>query len=279
MYSDEDRIKVVHSEAKRLEQYLSSLSPDDWRRPSACDQWTVADVVAHLADMSITFAERITKGLQGNVSPPPNRPAAGTITEDDFREGIAQRAISRRESLGDQLLSAFVEGNEELDQVLAGLGPQDWDKFCYHAMGPEPVRTLVDMRITELSMHGWDIRSSFDPKATLSPESLTALINTIPRAVRRAFRPSAARLRPVRYRFEVTGPVSTNNDIVLNQEGARSEPARAVRADMTFQCDAQTYVLVMFGRLGVDAAISDGWMSFQGDKRLVDEFGRSFVGG
>lgn len=277
MYSDEDRIKVVHSEAKRLEQYLSSLSPEDWRRPSACDRWTVADVVAHLAGMSI--AERITKGLQGDVSPLPDRPAAGTITEDDFREGIAQRAISQRERLGDQLLSAFVEGNEELDRVLSGIRPQDWDNLCYHAMGPEPVRVWIDMRITELTMHGWDIRSSFDTKATLSPESLTALINTIPRAVRRAFRPNAARLRPVRYRIEVTGPISISHDIVLSPEGARSEPARASQADVTFRCDAQTYALVMFGRLGVDAAIGDGRMSFQGDKRLVDEFGRSFVGG
>jgi hypothetical protein len=146
-------------------------------------------------------------------------------------------------------------------------------------MGPEPVRTLIDMRITELAMHGWDIRSRFDPQATLSTDSLPALCNTISRAVRRAFRPEASRSTSMRYRFVVTEPVAVRQDIVFSREGSRCEPASASKADVTFRCTADTYVLVMFGRYTVERALRDGRLSYEGDPALVVAFGQAFVGG
>jgi uncharacterized protein (TIGR03083 family) len=277
MYSDADRAQVVHAEAKRLEQFLRALSPEDWKRPSACDQWQVADVVAHLAGMSL--AERITRGLHSDLTPPQGGPQTGTLNEDAFREWIAQSAIAARERLGDQLLSLFIASNDQLDQVLSALRSQDWETFCQHPMGPEPVRTFIDMRITELAIHGWDIRSRFDPQATLSTDSLPALCNAIPRAVRRAFRPDASRSIPVRYRFVVTEPGAVRQDIVLSQEGSRCEPASDSKADVTFRCTAATYVLVMFGRCSVEAALRDGRLSYEGDPELVAAFGQAFVGG
>jgi uncharacterized protein (TIGR03083 family) len=277
MYSDADRAQIVHAEAKRLEQFLRALSPEDWQRPSACDQWQVADVVAHLAGMAL--AERITRGLHGDLAPPQGGPQTGTVNEDGLRASVAQRAIAARERLGDQLLSVFIASNDQLDQVLSALRSQDWETLCQHPMGPEPVRAWIDMRITELAMHGWDIRSRFDPQATLSTDSLQALCNTIPRAVRRAFRPGASRSAPVRYRFVVTEPVAVRQDIVLSREGGRCEPASDSKADVTFRCTADTYVLVMFGRCSVEAALRDGRLSYEGAPELVAAFGQAFVGG
>src|SRR5262245_27662121 len=97
VYSDADRAQIVHAEAKRLEQFLRALSPEDWQRPSACDQWQVADVVAHLAGMAL--AERITRGLDGDLTPPHGGPQTGTLNEDALRERVAQRAIAARQRL------------------------------------------------------------------------------------------------------------------------------------------------------------------------------------
>src|SRR4029450_2186007 len=68
MYSDADRAKIVQAEAKRLEHFLGALSPEDWQRPSACDRWHIADVVAHLTGMRVAYT--ITRGLQGDITPP-----------------------------------------------------------------------------------------------------------------------------------------------------------------------------------------------------------------
>jgi len=92
MYTDADRATIVHAEAKRLEQFLSALSPADWQRPSACDQWQVADVVAHLVGFGL--AERITQGLQGDLAPPQGQPPIGALSEDAFREWIARGSIA-----------------------------------------------------------------------------------------------------------------------------------------------------------------------------------------
>ncbi len=40
---------VVHAERKALAADLSALSPQQWASPSLCQQWTVRDVVAHMA--------------------------------------------------------------------------------------------------------------------------------------------------------------------------------------------------------------------------------------
>ena len=61
--------------------------------------------------------------------------------------------------------------------------------------------------------------------------------------------------------------------------GATVGPAGAETPDVTFLCDGETYVLAMYGRVGIDAAIADGRLRFEGDAVLATGFGRRFVGG
>lgn len=279
MSTDRDRPKAVHDAARRLEQFLAALSPADWDRPSACEGWTVADVVAHLAERGISLPERIKRGLAGDMSPPPGSPSSDLLNEDQFRESIDQSAVALRKNLGDNLLSAFIDGNNNLDKLLEGTSPEDWDQLCHHWMGPESLRALVDIRTAELAMHEWDIRSVFDPNETLMAQSLSALVNTVPRAVRRAFRPDASRTRPVRYRFRVTDRVATTTDVLLTKEGSHFETSAEGQAEVVFRCDTTTYVMVMFGRLKVDAAIVQGFVTTEGAERLIEEFVHAFVGG
>jgi len=39
---------LVHAERARLLDHLERLSPDQWRAPTLCADWTVEEVVAHL---------------------------------------------------------------------------------------------------------------------------------------------------------------------------------------------------------------------------------------
>ncbi len=277
MYTDADRAKAVQAEAKRLEEFLSSLLPEDWQRPSQCDQWQVADVVAHLANMQV--GELISRALRGDLTPPVGMPATGSQDENTFRDRIAQRAIAFREQSGDTLRSSFVADNDRLNALVSGLREQDWETLCQHTMGPEPVRTWIDIRITELAMHGWDIRASFDPQASLSEGSLPALVNTISRAVRRAFRPDANRTRTIRYRLNMTEPVAATTDILLNADGASVEADSQVEADVIFHSDTATAVLVIFGRVKLADAIADGRICVECDQELAITFAQSFQGG
>jgi uncharacterized protein (TIGR03083 family) len=104
MYTDADRAQALHAESKQLEAFLSTLSPEDWQRPSRCDQWQVADVVAHLIEDR--HAERMIRGLQGDLTPSGFVPDE-TLTEDDLRAFVAQHPITLCGQLGDDLLTTF----------------------------------------------------------------------------------------------------------------------------------------------------------------------------
>ena len=277
MVTPEERVNVLQAEAETLKTYLSSLPAEAWNEPSACEGWTVADVVAHLTWTDI--AQRVTRGLEGDSSAPEGAPAVADHDEDRFAENIFRRAISNREQLGDNLLGILNQRLDESVQVFSKVSPQDWEKPCYWPPGPEPVRTILDIRISELTMHAWDIRWPVDARYHLSDDSIRVLMQTVDRAVRRAFRPDEEIHSQIRYRFEVMEPFEAAYDVVMAAQGTHVEPASAGTADVTFRCDGETYVLVMYGRLSPEDAVDQGRLTFQGDPELADSFGRRFKGG
>ena len=277
MYQPESRAKVLEAEVDAAKRYFASLTPEDLLKPSACEDWTVADVIGHLAGQP--FALQVGRGLQGDFSPPEGAPVVADHDEDRFAKDISDRARTTRETHGEQLVAVLNQRLDETVAVFNSVDSKDWDTMCYWPPGPEPVRTLLDMRIAELTMHTWDIRSVLDEQYHLSVDSVRALIDTVDRAARRAFRPDPSLARPLRHRFVVAGPVSTSRDIVLAAEGAQVGPAGGQEPDVTFQCDGETYVLVMYGRLKVVSALADGRLAFDGNPAVAVEFGRRFVGG
>jgi len=273
----EERVSALQQEAETFKKYLSDLPVEAWSQPSACDRWTVADVICHVGSQG--FAVSITRGLQGTVAPPEGRPPVEQHNEDEFAEQIAQRAFATKEQIGDELLPWFFKNLDESIAIFGTIGPDQWDMPCYWPPGPEPVSTLLDMRIAELAMHAWDIYSQLEPDYHLSEGTVGALIDTVPRAVRRAFRSDPDLAVPITYRLNISSPAAVGFDIVLAQEGAQIGPASTDNADVIFTCDGETYVLVMYGRLTPDAAMADGRLTFEGDSALAAGFGQRFKGG
>ena len=66
-----------------------------------------------------------------------------------------------------------------------------------------PASEYVELRIQELAIHDYDIRSSFQSDARLDPESVPILLDMTPRWLRMCFRPSERLTMPVVYRFNV----------------------------------------------------------------------------
>ncbi|MGI9598769.1 MAG: maleylpyruvate isomerase family mycothiol-dependent enzyme [Acidimicrobiales bacterium] len=44
-------VEMLRAEREETAEFLDSLGPEDWRRSSLCDDWTVLDVTAHLASV------------------------------------------------------------------------------------------------------------------------------------------------------------------------------------------------------------------------------------
>jgi uncharacterized protein (TIGR03083 family) len=278
MDTPENLVQLIHAESERLTHSLHTLPPEAWRHPSACDLWKVRDVVGHLTWLAEFFVDIISRGVQGDASVPAGRPPGDTPTTGSFNAYIAQRAIARRESLGAQLLPTCSACYAVLSRLLAGLTPPDWDKPCafWPAVGTVPVRTLLVQIMQELVIHGWDIHSRLAPAAPLSPESLPVLMARIPARLRGSgsanFRLDARLPTPVRYRFELTGAVPSTHDLIVENGTVRMEPAGTVSPHVTFRCETERFVLLMYRRLTLEPMMAAGQLVVDGDRGLTTAF-------
>src|SRR4029450_2740910 len=91
-----DRVKVLQAESERIKQYLHALPPEALSKRSACTQWQVQDVIAHRVGVAETYANSVSRGLQGDTGPLPGRLPAGQATAAVSAESISQPLIAWR---------------------------------------------------------------------------------------------------------------------------------------------------------------------------------------
>ncbi len=280
MTTQSSRIDLFEREAKMLLDFLGDLSPDAWAADSACEGWTAGDVIGHLT--SVDLSTRLLRGLDGDHSPPEGSPSPEQHDEDAFARSIYQRAVDASHRLGDGLLADFTQRIDETVAQFRQVQPEQWGNLVYWPTGPMSMDTLLTQRIAELTMHGWDIRSRLEDDFHLSDGSVAALLDTVDRAARRAFRPDPLLSgRPLRYRFTIDDPEPRVVDLVLSDQaaeiihGAASQPP-----DVTFACDGEICVLILYGRLTPDHAVASRRLSVAaGDSYVASTFGDRFVGG
>jgi uncharacterized protein (TIGR03083 family) len=285
MATQAELVTVLQTETERLQQYLAALPADAWTKPSACALWEVRDVVAHLTTGIEGFTLRITRGLQGDTSPPEGLPSPHlwkTYSQEERRQRairLAQGPIALRERLGNDLPSVFGQAWDQFQHLLVTLNAQDWYKPCYHGRGIIPVHSLVHAGVFELAIHSWDIRSALEPSALLSPDTLAAILDFFSECPHWFFLPDARLSTPVRYRFAFTGALNRQWDIVVEGDQAHIGPAAdATPANVTFSCEVETFVLMMCGRMGFDAALGDKRIIPTGDMAVVQAFKQWFQG-
>jgi uncharacterized protein (TIGR03083 family) len=281
--SFEERAKLYKSESERFQDYLKNLPPEAWSMQSACDEWTVADVVAHLVGNSEFYAGTVARGLQGESSPPEGRPEAGTGHPSISAASLAKSSIAARERLGDKLLETYLENDNHLINLLTGLSSDDQAKPCYHPGSIVPAGNFVDLRFKEVILHEWDIRSAIEEKAGLSASGLASMIILINESfasgsLRWAFWAGPALDRPVRYRFEVKTPVPVTADIIVEGDKFRYEQSAEGTADVTFRCHTHIFALLMYGRMATADAMAAGHLAIDGDADLAAQFSQWFKG-
>jgi len=280
MSTVEERIEILKAEYQRLEQYLHTLSPEAWHHPSTCDQWTVADVIAHLTGGNRNHATWITEALHAESVSTERLPRRSHQRVD--AAAMAQRSTAFRKELGDHLLSEFVTSTKAIEHAFAQVTPGDWEKLCYRPNGAEPIRTILDNFIAEVGVHRWDVMYPFDPHVQLSPEGVAVMVERYPHRPRWwdiALPPQHPPL-PVRFRFTVRGVTAPGTDfVVATPEEQYMEVAGDVPAQVTFRCDAQTFVLLAYGRLSPASARATGMLTSEGSHAWAEIFLRAYIGG
>ena len=270
-------VAVIGTLARGLHQFLNGLSPNDLRRHSACDAWTVRDVAGHLTNRAERQITSMTRGRAGDAAPP-----SGFVAPTDNMAMSAENAdadIAYSISLGDELLPTFERNYRQLHMLLNGLSGDDWRCDCWHPRrGTMTAREYVSQRIQELAVHDWDIRSAFDPQAALHPDAIPVLLGMSERWLRSAYNPGDdPPSNEIRYHFALSdaGPI----DVVVQPDGVQVGPGLHPGPDdidMVVACNANTYLLLAYGRIDVDTAANS--LVAIGEEGLLERFAQWMVG-
>ena len=260
MLSHENQVEALRSEYERLARHLRALDADGLAAPSTCEGWSAADVAAHLAWNARLYIRSLGMGLAGEAPPPPPTGGGPKITADFVRD----RAVELREKLGDGLLQSFEEHNAGFIDMLDGLDSDVRETLTVPFLNDTiPLRRLIGLRINEVALHSWDVRSPADDQAALVEDAALASIELWRDTIGRRLRPgpdARIRIEPADGEaFDVTGGDSPAT-------GPPSGEANATLAGL-----ASTIALFLSGRADLGA------VEVGGDRAAAESFAEHLV--
>lgn len=276
----ERRVAVAKQLAANIREYLGKLTPEQWELPSACAEWQVRDVVSHLIGGAERQADSMERGRGGESGPPTGfvPPEAAALSANN-----AQRDIDRRNQLAGNILEVFdasyTKLHHEFDIFAEGKDSVSWDTRAWHVRrGAMTAASYVELRIQELAIHDWDIRSAFQPDAGLDPASVPVLLDMSPAWLGMCFRPSAKLPNPVEYSFNVGPDASRQYRMSVTGDAFEMVPGAAPQADLSLSSTAEQYLLFSYGRLTAAEGINSGKLTVTGDVAKIDQFEIWFKG-
>ena len=248
------KIALVKRLSGDIHRRLSEGPPDALNGPTACSEWDVGTVAAHLAGGALRQRDAMLRGRDGQGGPPPGEETLPTA--DQVQQSNATSNVQARNEWGDALLDNFRQNYQELDHLLQGWG--DWSVGCWHRRrGTISAESYVDLRIQELVIHDWDIRSGGAGSGELDPEGAVALLPASEMWYQLCFRPTAPLTAPVAYRFEIggDGEATLQHDVVVTGDTFTvSEPSADRQPELTVRADAGTYLLCLYNRVDWNVA-------------------------
>jgi hypothetical protein len=131
----QDPIKLQSATAKKLDRLIKGVPTAKLRKRPAPDKWSVAEILAHLADVEIVVGWRM-RSILGSPGTPIQAfdqdawVAAGHYEKRDPRKALAQHWVAREANL----------------DLLKSLTPDQWKHFGMHSeRGQESIEHIVRM--------------------------------------------------------------------------------------------------------------------------------------
>jgi DinB superfamily len=133
--SGQDPLKILAATPKKLERLAKGVSPAKLRKKPAPDKWSVAEILAHLADVEIVIGWRIRSilgapGTEVQAYDQNAWNAALHYDKRDARKDLIQQRVNREANLA----------------LLKTLTPTQWKQFGVHAeRGQESIEHIAKM--------------------------------------------------------------------------------------------------------------------------------------
>jgi len=216
----------------RLQALVEPLDVGQLEQRSYASEWSIAQVLSHLGSGAEIFGLFLEAGLAGQD--PPGRDAFGPIWNTwNAKDPRAQATDGLR---ADQ---ATLERFESLD-------PEQKAGLRLHLFGMDlDITGVARMRVSEHAVHTWDVAVALDPSATVAPDAVSLLIDTVGQLAARSAKPDG---KERRIRVSTTDPerhflLETGEAVTLSEsDGEDGLP--------TLRLPAEAFVRLVYGRLG-----------------------------
>ncbi|HEX9774241.1 MAG TPA: maleylpyruvate isomerase family mycothiol-dependent enzyme [Actinomycetota bacterium] len=238
-------VAAIAAQRALLLERLASAGAQDWERPTACERWTVKDVLGHLVEGELVDGRFYRREID-------------TIGYLDADEGIARW----RPLPGDAVRSALWQHGTATQRVLEALDDAAW-RAPITAFGCSRIGQLARLHLFELAVHGHDLTDGLGVAPAWAP-ALPIVAGFVVRAAPRTFGrlgappPGSVRIRTGSGRWTLRAG-----------EGGRWSVAEDADAetDADVQLTDEALVLTTTGRASLQEGLKDA--SIAGDAALA----------
>jgi uncharacterized protein (TIGR03083 family) len=250
-----DAIHALRSSVDRLAALVRPLDDTSLIAQSYPTEWTIADVVSHIASGAVISLRRLQATLD-NADPP-----------DDFNQQVWDEwnAKSPRAKADDGLAA-----DAELMAALEATTPEDRARFK-SAMGPFELDwdAFVGMRLNEHLLHEWDVAVALDATVPLAQDGAEIVIDNLELIARFTSKPKGD---PKEIRVGTTDP---DRSFVVTVEPERVEFTAVKPGDKPeISMPAESLIRLVYGRLDPEHTPP----SVVGERVLVDQLRSLFPG-
>jgi uncharacterized protein (TIGR03083 family) len=231
--SPEPWISALRNSHDRLRDLAGPLDLGQLEQRSYDTEWTIAQVLSHLGSQAEIFGMFLNAGLTGED--PPGRKEFVPIWEEWNAKDPRAKAADA--------LAADAATLQRFDSLLAG----QQAALRLRAFGMElDLAGISRMRLGEHALHTWDVAVALDPSATVAPDAVALLIDTIGPLAARTGKPDGQqrRLLVVTSDPERQFVLETGDAVSLTEGGEAGLPE--------LRLPAEALVRLVYGRL--DAA-------------------------
>jgi uncharacterized protein (TIGR03083 family) len=228
-------IGALRQSHDRLQGLVGPLGLDQLEQRSYASEWSIAQVLSHLGSGAEIFGLFLEAGLTGHA--PPGREAFGPIWNTwNAKEPRAQATDGLRAD------AVTVERFESFD-------PEQKAQLRLQVFGMDmDLAGLARMRISEHAIHTWDVAVALDPSATVAPDAVGLLIDTVGQLAARTAEPDGKQRRLL---VSTTDPerhfILETGDAVSLTEADGSDASDGLPE---LRLPAEAFVRLVYGRLG-----------------------------
>ena len=249
-----DYAKACHAamaQFRLLAASASALGAEQYARPTRLGNWSVAELVAHLA----ANIDAVTRALDAEPPAKVETDLFGYL--GGMREhapGVAERAHELASGRApEELAAAFRQSVDAAGHALVHAGADAGPRLVRVRLGAVTLHDFLITRCLEGVVHGLDLCAAIDHPPAYDPDALRVVVRTLAMLL-------ADRVPGRAVEVRIPGPAGTAVQCVEGPRHTRGTPGNVVEADPV------AFVEVTTGRLGWADAVADGRVRASGDR-------------